>query len=146
MPPTAAPAIHLSDGTTVAFTPSGGATTTFANPVSITPPKYARKKVLVDSLAASQAKEVTGKKEPFETIQLVVLYKKTEHDAVKTAYENNTVSELVVTYPTDIVATSGSGNVDTLSGFVQSLQKTGVEASSTDPLRLEIMFTVHAIA
>lgn len=143
MPPTAAPLIHLADGTTVAITPSGGSATTFANPVSITPPHFSRKKVLVDSLVATQGKEVTGKKEPFETLTLVALYKKSEFTAMQSAWDSNTVCSLVVTYPTDIVATTSTGNVDTFSGFIQSVKKTGVEASSTDPLKLELMFTVH---
>lgn len=143
MPPTAAPAIHLADGTTVAITPSGGSATTFANPISITPPTFARKKVLVDSLTLAQGKEVTGKKEPFETIQLVALYKKSEFTAMQTAWDSNTVCSMVVTYPTDIIAGASTGNVDTLSGFIQSVKKTGVEGSSTDPLKMELMFTVH---
>lgn len=145
MPPTAAPAIHLADGTTVALTPSGGSATTFANPVSITPPKYSRRKIPVDSLTATQEKEVTGKKSAIEPIKFVALYKKSEYTAVKGAFDANTVCSLVVTYPTDIVAGASTGNIDTLSVFVLSVQKTGVEGSATDPLKLEMEFTVHDI-
>lgn len=116
--------VTRSRSTTVVITPAAGTPTinavTPAHPKKISGITMEREVIEFTSMTVDQIRRILGEKK-FELIVITMIYFKSEFTTLKSAWDNNRSCSTVITKPTDIAATSGTGQTITVTGGISKI-------------------------